>query len=80
VLCDIGLPGMSGYDVARAIRADPDVGHTALVALTGYASPADVQRAVEAGFDCHLAKPIRPEDLSRVLTKVARSGAARRGA
>ncbi len=78
VLCDIGLPGMSGYDVARAIRADPDVRHIPLVALTGYASPPDVQRAVEAGFDCHLAKPIQPEELSLVLTRVARSAAARR--
>jgi PAS domain S-box-containing protein len=70
VLCDIELPGMGGYDVARAVRADPDIRQTALVALTGYAAPADVQRAYEAGFDRHLAKPIPPAELGRVLANV----------
>jgi PAS domain S-box-containing protein len=80
VLCDIGLPGMSGYDVARAIRADPEVRHIPLVALTGYASPADVQRAADAGFDHHLAKPIPPGDLSRVLVAISRSATTARDA
>ncbi len=78
VLCDIGLPGMSGYDVARAIRGDAEVRHVPLVALTGYASPADVQQAVDAGFDRHLAKPTPPDELSRVLVAVSRATAARR--
>ena len=80
VLCDIGLPGMSGYDVARALRADPELRYIPLVALSGYASPADVQRAAEAGFDRHLAKPIPPEELSRILSGVARDAGARRPA
>ncbi|HTP24094.1 MAG TPA: ATP-binding protein [Anaeromyxobacteraceae bacterium] len=57
VLCDIGLPGMNGYDVARAIRADPDLCFSRLIALSGYALPEDVDRARAAGFDQHLAKP-----------------------
>ncbi|MDC0667265.1 hybrid sensor histidine kinase/response regulator [Nannocystis radixulma] len=57
VVCDIGLPGMDGYEVARAIRADPAQRSTRLVALTGYASPEDRQRASAAGFDRHLGKP-----------------------
>ncbi|GEJ59238.1 hybrid sensor histidine kinase/response regulator [Anaeromyxobacter diazotrophicus] len=73
VLCDIGLPGMSGYDVARRIREDPEIRHIPLVALTGYASPADVQQAAEAGFDRHLAKPTLPDELSRVLATVSRA-------
>jgi len=57
VVCDIGLPGMDGYEVARAIRSDPAQRSTRLVALTGYASPDDRQRARDAGFDRHLGKP-----------------------
>jgi CheY-like chemotaxis protein len=65
VLCDIGLPGMSGYDVARALRAS---GHgMQLVAVSGYAQPEDVKRAVEAGFDGHVAKPVDPADIERLL-------------
>ncbi len=57
VLCDIGLPGMDGYDVARVIRADTALRATRLVALSGYAQSADVGKARDAGFDDHLAKP-----------------------
>ena len=67
VLCDIGLPGMDGFDVARAFRADEALQHTFLVALTGYALPEDVQRAQEAGFDRHLAKPPSIEKLQELL-------------
>jgi two-component system CheB/CheR fusion protein len=57
VLCDIGLPGMDGYQVARALRAEPSLRRAFLVALTGYALPDDVRSAMDAGFDRHLAKP-----------------------
>jgi PAS domain S-box-containing protein len=67
VLCDIGLPGIDGYDVARALRRDPFVASAVLVALTGYAQPEDRQRAREAGFDAHLAKPPDLPALNRLL-------------
>ena len=68
VLCDIGLPGMSGYDVARALRSS--CGRTIqLVAVSGYAQPEDVERAIEAGFDGHIAKPPDPEEVERVLAR-----------
>ena len=67
VLCDIGLPGMSGYDVARALRAESGRRVPRLVALTGYAGPDDVARSVEAGFDAHLAKPPTVEKLEEAL-------------
>ena len=67
VLCDIGLPGMDGYEVARAFRAEPELAGARLVALTGYALPEDLQRANEAGFDGHLAKPPAVEAIERVL-------------
>jgi signal transduction histidine kinase len=67
VLCDIGLPEMDGYAVAREIRRDPGLAATLLVAVSGYALPDDVQRAAEAGFDRHLAKPVSMDDLGEVL-------------
>lgn len=67
VICDIGLPGMDGYQVARAFRSDHELRDTYLVALTGYARPEDRNRAVEAGFDQHMAKPPTIESLSALL-------------
>jgi PAS domain S-box-containing protein len=58
VLLDIGLPGMSGYDVARQLRADPDLSRSVLIAVTGWGSEEDRRRSHEAGFDEHLTKPI----------------------
>src|SRR5215831_5663128 len=57
ILCDIGLPEMDGYAVARALRADPGLGGVSLLATTGYARPEDIAKSKEAGFDTHLAKP-----------------------
>jgi two-component system CheB/CheR fusion protein len=70
VLCDIGLPGMSGYDVARAFRADDALKGTFLVALTGYALPEDLQHAAEAGFARHLAKPLGLQALEELLSSL----------
>jgi CheY-like chemotaxis protein len=67
VLCDIGLPGMDGYEVARAFAADERLRGTYLVALTGYALPEDVRRASEAGFRQHIAKPPSLEQLEQLL-------------
>ncbi|MFN3652725.1 MAG: ATP-binding protein [Armatimonadota bacterium] len=67
VLCDIGLPGMSGLEVAQALRRDPELGHARLVAVTGYGQHEDVRRTREAGFDHHLTKPIDPETLRSLL-------------
>jgi two-component system CheB/CheR fusion protein len=67
VLCDIGLPGMDGYEVARRIRADPSLRETVLVALSGYAQDEDVAVARAAGFDAHLAKPASLDKVQRIL-------------
>jgi PAS domain S-box-containing protein len=67
VLCDLGLPGLDGYEVAAALRADPALARTALVALSGYALPEDRERAARAGFDRHLAKPTNLDALEDVL-------------
>jgi CheY-like chemotaxis protein len=73
VLCDIGLPGgMDGFAVARALRADPATAGAYLVALTGYGQPEDRVKALEAGFDVHLTKPVDGAGLDRVFAAVAR--------
>jgi len=70
-LVDIGLPGIDGYEVARRLRAS-DVGKgMVLVALTGYGRPEDRDRALAAGFDAHMVKPVDPEDLSEVLATIS---------
>lgn len=71
ILCDIGLPGMNGYDVARAIRADSSLPPTTLIALTGYGQPADIARALAAGFDHHLVKPVDMAALDSILVGIS---------
>ncbi|HEY3357399.1 MAG TPA: hybrid sensor histidine kinase/response regulator, partial [Polyangia bacterium] len=64
ILCDIGLPGApDGYGVAAAVRADPALHVSRLIALTGYGQPEDRERARQAGFDAHLTKPAEAEEL-----------------
>jgi PAS domain S-box-containing protein len=67
VLCDIGLPGMDGYEVAHELRA-AHARNVRLVALSGYAQPEDVAMAMEAGFDEHVAKPCGAEQIERLLS------------
>ena len=67
VFCDIGLPIMDGYEVARAFRADDALKGTFLVALSGYTMPEDLERASAAGFERHLAKPPSLEKLEEIL-------------
>ncbi len=66
-LVDIGLPTMSGFDVARAVRADSALDGIRLVALTGYGTHQDVRAAREAGFDNHLTKPADPNSIEHLL-------------
>jgi CheY-like chemotaxis protein len=71
VLCDIGLPGMDGYAVARSLREEPAMRSARLIALTGYGRETDRQRTQEAGFDLHLVKPVEPLELKRLLDEWA---------
>lgn len=63
VVLDIGLPGMSGYEVARRLREQPEFKRTPLVAVTGYGQDEDRRRSKEVGFDHHLTKPVDPNAL-----------------
>ena len=67
VLIDLGLPGVDGYAVARALRAAPGGEALLLVAITGYGRPSDRRQAREAGFDAHLTKPVSPPELAAIL-------------
>ena len=68
---DIGMPGVTGYDVAREMRLRPEASHVRLVALTGYGRDEDRTRALEAGFDLHLTKPVADATLRGVLAEFA---------
>ena len=63
VISDLGLPDIDGYEVARELRSDASFASCRLFALSGFAQPEDVHRAKEAGFDAHLSKPLRLDDL-----------------
>ncbi len=76
-LIDIGLPGMDGNEVARQIRAILDEDEISLIAMTGYGQPEDRRRALQAGFDRYLVKPVDPAVLSQLLTETHRRGEAR---
>jgi CheY-like chemotaxis protein len=67
VLCDIGLPGLDGYGVARHLRGGPATAGARLIALTAYGQHEDRRRSQEAGFEQHLVKPVDPNALLRAL-------------
>jgi CheY-like chemotaxis protein len=73
VLLDIGLPGMSGYDVARQLRDEFGVATPTLIAITGYGRAADRDQSAAAGIDVHLVKPFDWAELNSILGALERS-------
>jgi PAS domain S-box-containing protein len=71
LLLDIGLPKMSGYDIARSVRSDPQLSGVRIVAVTGYGEVYDRARSAEAGFDHHLVKPVEYSALQELLRAYA---------
>ena len=67
VICDISMPDMCGLELARRLRQDLGQKDCLLVALSGYAQEEDRHRSQEAGFNAHLAKPVRLESLKALL-------------
>ena len=74
ILLDIGLPGMSGLEVARDVREDVLLKHVLLVALTGYGQEEDRHQTQMAGFDAHFVKPVELEVLQKLLAEARRAG------
>ncbi len=73
ILLDLGMPGMSGFDVCRKLRADPDFAHIKIIAQTGWGDDASRQRTSESGFDLHLVKPVNIDVLHDMLDLLATS-------
>ena len=70
IFLDLGMPGLSGYEVASAIRADARYAAVRLVALTGWGGESDRERTAQAGFDAHLTKPTTVEAIEHVLRQI----------
>jgi signal transduction histidine kinase/ActR/RegA family two-component response regulator len=77
-ILDIGMPDMTGYDVATRIRAEAWGRTICLIAMTGWGQQDDKARATAAGFDHHLTKPVDPDDVARLLQAVFTAESARR--
>lgn len=71
IFCDIGLPGIDGYEIAKILKADKNLRSTYLIALSGYAQPEDIEKSRIAGFDLHLAKPPNLELLEQLLSETS---------
>ena len=71
IISDIGMPGMNGYELLAKLRKLPGLEKVPAVAITGYAMEEDRDRALAAGFDAHIAKPIDPDELFEVVQKLA---------
>ena len=74
IVCDVQLPDIDGYEVARRLKSDPDLRATPLVAVTALAMVGDRDRVLAAGFDGYLAKPIVPETFVRQMEVYLRPG------
>jgi CheY-like chemotaxis protein len=70
VISDIAMPGMDGYSLAERLRARPEFNDVPLIALTGYGQQQDRLRALEAGFNYHLVKPITLNTLEEILSEI----------
>jgi len=79
-ILDIGLPGLSGYDLARKLRQEPEHAGVVLIALTGYGQMQDREKAVAAGFDHYFVKPVDPAELEAVIAVSKEKGRSSPGA
>lgn len=69
ILLDIQLPGLDGYEIARRLRQNPDLASTPIVAVTSYGMEGDREKALEAGCDGHIVKPINPDTFTSEIER-----------
>ena len=74
IISDIGMPGMSGYGLAKELRSLPEYRAIPMIAITGFAEFADRQTAIWAGFDEHLHKPVEPAKLLEIARRLTGFG------
>ena len=67
VICDLQLPRLSGYEVARRLRRDSKWRRVSLIAVSAFSMPGDMEKALEAGFDAYIPKPITPQSFAREI-------------
>jgi CheY-like chemotaxis protein len=72
VLLDLGLPGLSGYEVCRRLRCEPWAREIQIVAITGWGQAEDRLKSKQAGFDAHLVKPVVLDELTALLEESLR--------
>jgi CheY-like chemotaxis protein len=72
IVCDIGLPDMDGYEVARHILRCGELSGSRLISLSGYAQPSDFENSLEAGFHLHISKPVDFNSLKMILDAIVR--------
>jgi two-component system CheB/CheR fusion protein len=77
IISDIGMPEIDGYELLARLRQIPQLRDVPAVALTGYASHADAERALAAGFDAHIAKPVDPTELATRIEELLQQGRRR---
>ncbi len=70
IISDIGMPGMNGYELAKALRALPDYETVPMVAVTGFSMFDDRERSLNSGFNAHMTKPIDPRALLDLIQKL----------
>jgi len=68
ILLDLAMPGLNGWEIQRQLRARPDLSSVPIIALTALSMEKDIQKGIEAGFDCYVTKPYRSELLIAQLT------------
>lgn len=68
IICDVCLPGMDGFQVASALKAQPNLLHIPLVAVTGLATASDRERLLQGGFDYYISKPIEPDNFAAFIS------------
>ena len=76
VICDLQVPRMDGYEIARQIRGDPQICNMPLVAVTAFAMQGDCDKVMEAGFDGYITKPISPREFVDQLEPFLRSSSS----